>query len=91
VRIALGAQRGNLLWMVMRQAGGMLLTGVAVGSVLAWLSTRFVRGYLYGVNAHDGWTMAASAALLCASGLLAAYIPARRAASVDPMVALRAE
>jgi putative ABC transport system permease protein len=91
VRIALGAQRGNLLWMVMQQAGGMLLAGVAVGSVLAWMTARFVRGYLYGVNAHDGWTMAAAAALLCASGLLAAYIPARRAARVDPMVALRAE
>jgi len=43
------------------------------------------------VSPHDGWTMAAAAALLCASGLLAAYIPARRAARVDPIVALRAE
>lgn len=91
IRIALGAQRGNLLWMVMRQAGGMLLIGAAAGSVLAWMSARFLRTYLYGVSAHDGWTMAAAAALLCACGLLAAYIPARRAAGVDPIVALRAE
>lgn len=91
VRIALGASRGKLLWLVMRQAGTMLLTGVAAGAALAWLTARFVRSYLYGVNAHDGWTMAAAAGLLCASGLLAAYIPARRAAKVDPMVALRAE
>ena len=91
VRIALGARRGDLLWLVMRQAGGMLLAGVVAGSALAWLSARFIRGYLYGVNAHDGWTLAAAAVLLCASGLFAAYIPARRAAKVDPIVALRAE
>lgn len=91
VRIALGARRGNLIWLVMRQAGGMLLVGVAVGSGLAWMSARFVRTYLYGIGAHDGRTMAVAAALLCASGLLAAYIPARRAARVDPIIALRAE
>ncbi|HUA96944.1 MAG TPA: ABC transporter permease [Terracidiphilus sp.] len=91
VRIALGAPRGNLLWLVMRQAGAMLAIGVAAGAALAWLSARFIRSYLYGVGAHDGWTLAAAAALLCASGLLAAYIPARRAATVDPMTALRAE
>ncbi len=91
VRIALGAPRGNLLWLVMRQAGAMLLIGVAAGGGLAWLTARFVRSYLYGVSAHDGRTLAAAAALLCASGLLAAYIPARRAARVDPIVALRAE
>jgi predicted lysophospholipase L1 biosynthesis ABC-type transport system permease subunit len=91
VRIALGAPRGNLLWLVMRQAGTMLLFGAAAGSVLAWLTARFVRSYLYGVGAHDGLTLTAATVLLCASGLVAAYIPARRAARVDPIVALRAE
>jgi predicted permease len=91
LRIALGAQRANLLWLVMRQAGAMLLVGVAAGAGLALLSGRLVRGFLYGVNAHDGWTLAGAAVLLLLSGLLAAYLPARRAAGVDPMEALRAE
>jgi hypothetical protein len=91
VRIALGASRARLLWLVMRQAGAMLLVGVAAGSGLAYAAGRLVRGFLYGVSAHDGWTMAAAAALLLGSGLIAAYLPARRAASVDPMRALRTE
>ncbi|HEY1810078.1 MAG TPA: ABC transporter permease [Acidobacteriaceae bacterium] len=91
LRIALGAPRGNLLWLVLRQAGWMLAIGVAVGTGLAWASARLVRGFLYGVQAHDGWTLAGAAVLLFLSGMLAAYVPARRAASVDPMEALRAE
>jgi hypothetical protein len=91
VRIALGAPRGNLVWLVMRQASAMLLIGVAAGSALAWMTAQSVRSYLYGVSAHDGWTLAGAVALLCASGLMAAYVPARRASRVDPIVALRAE
>jgi ABC-type antimicrobial peptide transport system permease subunit len=91
VRIALGAQRGNLLWLVMRQAGVMLLVGVFIGLGLALASGRLVRGFLYGVKAHDGWTLAGAALLLFASGMLAAWLPARRAARVNPMEALRAE
>jgi predicted permease len=91
VRIALGARRGNLLWLVMRQAGLMVLAGVLVGSGLAYASSRLLRGFLYGVNAHDGWTLTLAAILLFLSGMLAAYVPARRASRVDPMTALRAE
>ena len=91
IRIALGAPRGNLLWLVLRQAGVMLVFGVAAGSALAWASSRLLRGFLFGVRAHDGWTLATSGILLFASGMLAAYLPARRASRVDPMEALRAE
>jgi predicted permease len=91
LRIALGAQRSNLLWLVMRQAGAMLLTGLAVGTGLALAAGRFARGFLYGVSAHDGWTLAAAVVFLFASGMAAAYLPARRAARINPMEALRAE
>ncbi|HVC48190.1 MAG TPA: ABC transporter permease [Terracidiphilus sp.] len=91
VRIALGAQRSTLLWMVLRQAGALLLVGVLAGSALALASGRLLRGFLFGVSAHDGWTLAAAAAVLLASGLLAAYLPAHRAAHVNPLEALRSE
>ena len=91
VRIALGARPADLSWLVLRQAGAMLLVGVAVGTTLAWASARLMRGFLYGVQAHDAWTLAGAAVVLFASGMLAAYVPARRAAAVNPMEALRAE
>lgn len=91
VRLALGARRGDLLWLVMRQASVMLVFGVVIGLGLALASGRVVRSYLYGVSARDGWTLGAVAVTLLLVGLLAAYLPARRAAMVDPMEALRAE
>jgi predicted permease len=91
VRVALGARRSDLLWLVMRQAGAMLLTGVAVGAALALAAGRVVRGFLYGVSAHDVWALGGAASLLLASGLMAAYLPAQRAADVDPVEALRSE
>ena len=91
VRIALGAQRRDVVWLVMRQAGNMLLVGMVLGTGLALASARLIQSFLYGVTAHDGWTLAAAAALLLVSGLSAAYLPARGAASMDPIKALRAE
>jgi ABC-type antimicrobial peptide transport system permease subunit len=91
VRFALGAQRSDVVWLVMRQAGVMVVTCIALGLALALATGRLVRSYLYGVSAHDGWTLAAVALVLVASGALAAYLPARRAAAVNPVEALRAE
>jgi putative ABC transport system permease protein len=91
IRIALGAQRPRLMSMVLRQAGAMLMAGLAVGLLLAYATSRIVGTLLYGVTPHDPWTMAAVTLVLLAGGLAAACIPARRAAAVDPMVALRSE
>lgn len=91
VRLALGAQRSDVIWLVLRQAGVLILTGVTLGLALAFASTRFIRSYLYGVSDHDAWTMAAVALLLIAGGTVAAYLPARRAANVNPVEALRSE
>lgn len=91
LRIALGAQRGNVIWLVMRQASWMLLTGAALGLILAYFSSILLRTFLYGVEPRDPWTMGAVTLLLLGGGLAAAYVPARRAADVDPMQALRTE
>ena len=91
VRFALGAQRGDVLWLVMRQAGVLVVWGVALGMGMAFAAGKLVRSYLYGVSAHDGWTLAGVAVLLMLSGAVAAYLPARRAAEVNPVEALRAE
>jgi predicted permease len=91
IRIALGAQRSRLMAMVLRQAGAMLMAGLVVGLLLAYVTSRVIGTLLYGVKPHDPWTMAAVALILLMGGLAAACIPARRAAAVDPMVALRSE
>jgi predicted permease len=91
VRLALGAQRGNIMRMLLGQAGRMLFAGAATGLILAYASTRLLARFLYGVKPHDLATMAAVTVLLLVSGFVAAYLPARKAAHVDPMLALRGE
>ncbi len=91
IRIALGAQRGRVMALVLRQAGGMLLCGLSVGLALAYASSRLLRSLLYGVHPRDPWTMGVVTLVLLCGGLAAAYLPARRAAAVDPMEALRSE
>jgi ABC-type antimicrobial peptide transport system permease subunit len=75
----------------MKQAIWMLLAGAAGGLLLAYLSSRLLQTLLYGVRPHDPWTLAAVTVVLVSGGLTAAYLPARRAARVDPMQALRTE
>jgi predicted permease len=91
LRVALGAQRGNILWLILSQAAWMLSVGSAVGLGLAFLSSLLLRSFLYGVEAHDPWTMMAVTFLLFGGGMIAAYIPATKAAGIEPMIALRSE
>jgi predicted permease len=91
VRMALGAQRGSVLGMVLREAGKLVLLGILIGVPAAWLSSRFFASMLFGLNRNDPATMMLVIVILAAIALLASFIPARRATKVDPMVALRYE
>jgi ABC-type antimicrobial peptide transport system permease subunit len=91
VRIALGAERSTVLGLVLRDGLRLAAGGVAVGLVLSAAATRVLAGLLLNVSALDAITFLATSALLVAVTLLATYIPARRAAALDPMTALRSE
>lgn len=91
LRVALGAQRGNIIAMVVRQGLGLAAWGIAAGLAGALALTRVMSSLLYGISATDAATFAAVAVLLAAIAALATYIPARRATTVDPIVALREE
>ncbi|MDQ3997332.1 MAG: ABC transporter permease, partial [Gemmatimonadota bacterium] len=90
VRVALGAQRGDILTMILRDGTLLVATGIALGLAAAFWLTRFLRALLFGIGTTDVTTYAAVALLLAAIALVASYVPARRATRVDPLVALRA-
>jgi len=91
IRLALGAQREDVLQMIVTEGAKTALAGVAVGIAAALLLTQLMRSLLFGVSAQDPLTFASVAALLIMVALFASYIPARRAMRVDPVVALRYE
>jgi predicted permease len=89
VRMALGAQKLDVLRMILKDGARMTLAGILIGLVGALVLTRLMRSMLYGVKPTDPLTFICVAALLCTIALLACYLPARRAMKVDPMEALR--
>jgi putative ABC transport system permease protein len=91
VRMALGADRADVLGMVLGEATRLAAAGVAIGLAGAAATTQLIRGLLFGVTPSDVPTFVGIAALLAATAFVASYIPARRATRVDPMVALRYE
>jgi ABC-type antimicrobial peptide transport system permease subunit len=91
IRMALGAQRTNVLWLILRDAVMLVLLGAVIGLPVAFGVTRFVTSFLYGLTARDPLTMAAATAVLALVTVVASFLPARRASKVDPMVALRYE
>jgi predicted permease len=91
VRVALGASRGDVVELVLRQGTTLLGTGLIVGLLLSAWATRLLERFVFGIPSGDPNTLGGATLVLAAVGLLACYVPARRAARVDPMVALRAE
>jgi putative ABC transport system permease protein len=91
IRMALGARKEDVLTLVVKE--GMLLTclGVTLGLLIAWWLTRFLASLLFGVGAQDPATLCVVSLALLAAAFLATYLPARRAATIDPMIALRHE
>jgi predicted permease len=91
IRMALGAQRRDVLHLILRQGAKLALVGLGIGVVLAFLLTRLIASLLYSVSATDPLTFGAVAIVLLGVVVIACYIPARRAMRVDPMVALRCQ
>jgi predicted permease len=91
IRLALGAERGQVVGMVMREAGKLLVIGVVVGTALSLIAGRSAGSLLFGLKPYDAFTLLAAGGLLALIAALASFVPALRAAKLDPMAALRWE
>jgi putative ABC transport system permease protein len=91
IRMALGANRGDVLWMVLRMGFRLIGTGLAAGLGASFVMTRMIAAQLWGISPHDPATLIGVIVFLVMAGLMACYVPARKATTVDPIVALKAE
>ena len=91
IRMALGAARRDVLLLILRNAAALVVGGLGLGLACTWIATRLLQSFLFGVGQHDPFTVVTVSVLLVVCGLMAAFVPARRAASIDPMQALRTE
>jgi predicted permease len=91
IRMALGAQRTGILWMILRSVLVLELVGLAIGVPIVLAGSRYVESLLFGITPNDPAALAAAAGILLTAGLAASFMPARRAAGIDPMVAVRHE
>jgi ABC-type antimicrobial peptide transport system permease subunit len=91
IRVALGAQRARVIWMVLREVLALSITGIAIGLGVAWQAAHFVASFLFGVRPNDPAAFGFSAALLTICTLAAGYVPAWRASRIHPLEALRHE
>src|SRR5262249_57022653 len=91
IRMALGAKRGTILGMVLRETAMVVLAGIAVGLPAAWASTSLLKTRLFGLGPHDPWSITLAVVATLVVTAIAGYIPPRRASRVDPMGALRCE
>lgn len=91
IRMALGAQRGRLVWMVLREVLAVAAVGIAISVPIALLASRFVESFLFGLKPSEPLALLVAVAVLLAAALLAGYVPAQKASRIDPMIALRHE
>lgn len=91
IRMALGAQRGGVVRVVLREVSVLAAGGLAIGMATALCTSKFIASFLYGMKPNDPLALALAVSILLIAALLAGYAPARKASRIDPMIALRHE
>ena len=91
LRMALGAQRWSMSWLVLREVAALLCAGLAVGVPVAFLASRYVSSQLFGVTPVDGFTFGVAILVLASVAVIAGFLPARSASAIDPLIALRSD
>lgn len=91
IRMALGAERGHIIWLVLKESLLLVAIGVVIGVPAAWRAAQLISNQLFGLNPSDPVTLVTAVILLTLVAALAGYLPARKASRVDPLTALRYE